>query len=136
VPARDLDRLPADWDRARLAARAAAADPRLGPIATWDGIGAYRLLGGAPVDPVADALAEDPALLATAEAYLDAAGSAQRTASALHIHRQTLYYRLGRIAERTGLDLADGGDRLLLHLALRARRLAAVPIDPEIRHDG
>jgi DNA-binding PucR family transcriptional regulator len=42
----------------------------------------------------------------------------------LCIHRQTLYYRLGRIEELTGLDLADGADRLLLHLGVRAARLA------------
>jgi DNA-binding PucR family transcriptional regulator len=43
------------------------------------------------------------------------------------VHRQTLYYRLGRVRELTGLDLADGGDRLLLHIALRATRLAQPP---------
>jgi len=43
----------------------------------------------------------------------------RRTAAALAIHRQTLYYRLGRIEQLTGLDLGDGGDRLTLHLALR-----------------
>ena len=54
----------------------------------------------------------------------DAAGSVVRTAEALRIHRQTLYYRLGRISALTGLDLADGDDRLLLHTALRAARLS------------
>ncbi|WP_236836008.1 helix-turn-helix domain-containing protein [Blastococcus sp. KM273129] len=38
--------------------------------------------------------------------------------------RQTLYYRLGRIAALTGLDLADGDARLLLHAGLRAARLS------------
>ena len=59
--------------------------------------------------------------------WLDRAGSPQRAAAALCIHRQTLYYRLGRIAELTGLDLADGADRLLLHLGVRAARLADRP---------
>jgi DNA-binding PucR family transcriptional regulator len=40
------------------------------------------------------------------------------------VHRQTLYYRLARIGEVTGLDLADGEHRLLLHGALKAARLA------------
>jgi DNA-binding PucR family transcriptional regulator len=62
-------------------------------------------------------------LTGTAEAWLDCAGSPQRAAARLCIHRQTLYYRLGRIEELTGLDLADGGDRLLLHLGVRAARL-------------
>jgi DNA-binding PucR family transcriptional regulator len=54
---------------------------------------------------------------------LDCAGSPPRAAARLCIPRQTLYYRLGRIQELTGLDLADGGDRLLLHLGVRAARL-------------
>ena len=40
------------------------------------------------------------------------------------MHRQTLYYRLARIAELTGLDLADGDARLLLHASLRSARLS------------
>jgi len=43
---------------------------------------------------------------------------------AMQIHRQTLYYRLSRIEAVTGLDLADGDARLLLHASLRAARLA------------
>ncbi|WP_435888903.1 PucR family transcriptional regulator, partial [Streptomyces niveus] len=58
-----------------------------------------------------------------AEVYLDHAGQAGRTASELGIHRQTLYYRLSRIEQLTGLDLADGEDRLLLHMALKSVRL-------------
>ena len=46
-----------------------------------------------------------------------------RAAEALRVHRQTLYYRLSRIGALTGLDLADGQDRLLLHASLKAARL-------------
>ena len=48
---------------------------------------------------------------------------AGRTAAELGIHRQTLYYRLSRIEQLTGLDLDDGEDRLLLHMTLKAARL-------------
>jgi DNA-binding PucR family transcriptional regulator len=48
-------------------------------------------------------------------------------AERLHLHRTSLYYRLGRIAELTGRDLADGGARLELHLALKLVRLARRP---------
>jgi DNA-binding PucR family transcriptional regulator len=41
----------------------------------------------------------------------------------LGIHRQTLYYRLSRVEQLTGLDLDDGEDRLLLHMALKGARL-------------
>lgn len=46
-------------------------------------------------------------------------GHAQATAQALHIHRNTLDYRLRRISEATGLDLNDIDDRLLLYIALQ-----------------
>ncbi|MDR5019601.1 CdaR family transcriptional regulator [Yersinia rochesterensis] len=41
------------------------------------------------------------------------------TAKALFIHRNTLEYRLNRISELTGLDLANFDDRLLLYVALQ-----------------
>ncbi|NJP69214.1 PucR family transcriptional regulator [Streptomyces sp. ventii] len=62
-------------------------------------------------------------LARTVESYLDHAGQAGRTAAALGVHRQTLYYRLSRVEQLTGLDLSDGADRLLLHMALKAARL-------------
>jgi DNA-binding PucR family transcriptional regulator len=55
--------------------------------------------------------------------FLDNAGQAGRTAAALGIHRQTLYYRLSRVEQLTGLDLDDGEDRLLLHMSLKSARL-------------
>ncbi|EJN05748.1 sugar diacid recognition domain-containing protein [Herbaspirillum sp. YR522] len=41
------------------------------------------------------------------------------TAQALHIHRNTLDYRLQKIGELTGLDLAIIDDRLMLYVALQ-----------------
>jgi len=60
----------------------------------------------------------------TSQAYRRPSGQAGRTATALGIHRQTLYYRLARVEQLTGLDLDDGEDRLLLHMALKTARLA------------
>ncbi|MFC9925225.1 PucR family transcriptional regulator [Streptomyces sp. NPDC127190] len=117
------------WQEASAAARAALAEPRLGPVAEWSRIGPYRLLTSLPArvthDPaVAPLLAPAHQELArTAEAYLDHAGQAGRTAAALGVHRQTLYYRLSRVEQLTGLDLDDGEDRLLLHMALKGARL-------------
>jgi carbohydrate diacid regulator len=37
----------------------------------------------------------------------------------LYIHRNTLEYRLNRIAELTGLNLASFDDRLLLYIGLQ-----------------
>ncbi|NEB73998.1 PucR family transcriptional regulator, partial [Streptomyces sp. SID14478] len=103
--------------------------PRLGPDTQWSAIGPYRLLTALPVeaahDPVvAPLLAPAHRQLArTAEVFLDCAGQAGRTAAALGIHRQTLYYRLSRVEQLTGLDLDEGEDRLLLHMGLKAARL-------------
>ncbi|MFC9229060.1 PucR family transcriptional regulator [Streptomyces decoyicus] len=124
----ELTDLPATWREALDAARAARAEPRLGPITQWDALGPYRMLtalpGTAPDPAVGPLLSPAHAELArTAEVFLDCAGQASRTAQALGIHRQTLYYRLGRVEKLTGLDLADGEHRLLLHMALKAARL-------------
>ncbi|MGI5260402.1 helix-turn-helix domain-containing protein [Streptomyces angustmyceticus] len=124
----ELTDLPATWREALDAARAARAEPRLGPVTQWDGLGPYRMLtalpDAAPDPAIAPLLAPAHAELArTAEVFLDCAGQASRTAQALGIHRQTLYYRLGRVEKLTGLDLDDGEHRLLLHMALKAARL-------------
>jgi len=62
-------------------------------------------------------------LLPTLEAYLDLGGNAQRTATHLFIHRNTLLYRLKRIEEICQVDLNDPLTRLNLHLALKQFRL-------------
>ncbi|MEU2333600.1 helix-turn-helix domain-containing protein [Streptomyces sp. NPDC006654] len=124
-----LAELGAVWQEAAAAARAALAEPRFGPVAQWARIGPYRLLTALPPeasrDPVVAPLltAAHRELARTAEVYLDCAGQAGRTAAALAIHRQTLYYRLSRVEQLTGLDLDDGEDRLLLHMALKGARL-------------
>ncbi|MCF3104805.1 helix-turn-helix domain-containing protein [Streptomyces roseoverticillatus] len=129
APRRGLAELPEAWREALAAARAAAAEPRLGPVAEWGNIGPYRVLAALPAGAAADTsvrplLAPAHAELArTAEVFLDCAGQAGRTAAALGIHRQTLYYRLARVEQLTGLDLDEGEGRLLLHMALKAARL-------------
>lgn len=128
---RGLTELADAWQEALSAARAASAESRFGPVTDWSAIGPYRLLaalprtpGTAPDQAVRTLLAPAHAELArTAEVFLDRAGQASRTASELGIHRQTLYYRLARVQQLTGLDLNDGEDRLLLHMALKAARL-------------
>ncbi|MFF4157622.1 PucR family transcriptional regulator [Streptomyces sp. NPDC001678] len=62
-----------------------------------------------------------PALLPTLETYLACAGRKAETARELHVNRQTLYDRLGRIARLLGADLEDPGTALAVGLALRAR---------------
>ncbi|MFE3515820.1 PucR family transcriptional regulator [Streptomyces sp. NPDC059166] len=131
APRRGLAELGCSWHEALSAARAASAESRFGRVAEWRAIGPYRLLAALPPapeglpDPSVRALLSPPhaELARTAEVFLDRAGQASRTASDLGIHRQTLYYRLGRVQQLTGLDLNDGEDRLLLHMALKQARL-------------
>lgn len=124
---RGADALPDQWREARAAVRVAAAVERFSPVAHWGELGAWRPVAELPgPDPAVLPLLEDGVLARTAEVFLDCAGSAVRTADALCIHRQTLYYRLGRITALTGLDLADGDARLLVHAGLRAARLAGL----------
>ncbi|MFK4099156.1 PucR family transcriptional regulator [Streptomyces sp. NPDC019531] len=117
------------WREASAAARAALAEAGFGPVAEWSRIGPYRLLTALPPETAHDPAVRpllSPAhreLARTAEVYLDCAGQAGRTAAQLGIHRQTLYYRLSRVEQLTGLDLDDGEDRLLLHMVLKGARL-------------
>jgi PucR-like helix-turn-helix protein len=116
--------LAARWAQAHTAARVAAVAPGLAPVARWSELGGWRVAAAlAAPDPAVAPLLADPVMAATAEAYLDAAGSVARTSAVLSVHRQTLYYRLGRITALTGLDLADGDTRLLVHASLRRARL-------------
>lgn len=58
-------------------------------------------------------------LIATLEAFLDCDGSWTRCASRLHLHVNTLRYRVGRIEQLTGRDLSRLEDKLDFFLALR-----------------
>ena len=62
-------------------------------------------------------------LLRTLEAYLASSGRKAETARTLHLTRQSLYLRLGRLERVLGVDLDDPDVLLSLHLALRALRL-------------
>ncbi|MEV5976946.1 helix-turn-helix domain-containing protein [Streptomyces sp. NPDC052114] len=124
-----LEDLGTAWWEASGAARAALAERRFGPVAQWSDVGPYRLLTALPPeaahDPVGTQLLSHAhrELARTAEVFLDCAGQAGRTAAELGIHRQTLYYRLSRVEQLTGLDLDEGEDRLLLHMVLKSSRL-------------
>ncbi|MDA0184843.1 helix-turn-helix domain-containing protein [Solirubrobacter phytolaccae] len=117
------------YRRALAALRVAALQDS--GIASWDALGVERVVTALPDAALEDLpeglrrlLAGDQSLVQTLEAYLDHAGDVKRTAAALSLHRGGLYYRLRRIEEVAGVDLHDGEDRLLCHLALRLARLS------------
>ncbi|WP_393062156.1 PucR family transcriptional regulator [Streptomyces sp. LN549] len=58
-------------------------------------------------------------LIPTLEAFLDCDGSWTRCAARLHLHVNTLRYRIGRIEQLTGRDLSRLEDKLDFFLALR-----------------
>ncbi len=62
----------------------------------------------------------DAGLRETLYAFLDNSGSWSRTAEALHLHVNTVRYRIGRVEELTGRDLSKLEDRVDVFLALRS----------------
>lgn len=81
-----------------------------------------RAFAASVLDPV---LAYDDrtgaGLVETLEAFLDCSGSWSRTAERLHLHVNTVRYRIGRVEELTARDLSTLADRVDVYLALRAR---------------
>lgn len=63
--------------------------------------------------------AHDSTLVDTLAGYLEAFGDVGRAATALHIHKNTLRYRLRRISEVAGLDLDDPDTRFAVMIELR-----------------
>jgi purine catabolism regulator len=64
-------------------------------------------------------------LLRTLEAYFECNGNLSQAAEMLFIHRNTLIYRMERIAEISGLDLDNTETRLAVQLALRIHRMTS-----------
>ena len=66
---------------------------------------------------------QDKALISTLEAFFTHQRSWQKTADALHVHRQTVLHRIRRVEDITGLDVNETSDIAELWLALQARAL-------------
>ncbi|HEU5441309.1 MAG TPA: helix-turn-helix domain-containing protein [Ktedonobacterales bacterium] len=109
----------------------------LGPrhVARAVDLGVYRLLLGlrdtgtlAPfVERTLRPLLADQrtgdALVETLEAFFAANGNLSKAARRLHLHRNSLLYRLHRARELLGQDLDDAELRLTLQLAIKGRRV-------------
>ena len=73
------------------------------------------------VDPrVRELRAGDPLLAQTLQAYLDGFGDISAIAARLHVHPNTVRYRVRRIEKLFSTSLDDPDDRLVLALGLRA----------------
>ena len=69
------------------------------------------------------------ALVESLRAYIEANGRWAEAAASLRVHRHTLRYRMRKVEELTGRNLADAADRLELWLALRAHEFARSGLD-------
>ena len=96
----------------------------------FNDLGLYRLLYALQPLPEMRAFRDDSlarlrakdragVLLQTLGAYLATNGSPTDAADRLHLHRNTVLYRLGRIEDLLGVDLRNAEVRLSLHLALK-----------------
>jgi sugar diacid utilization regulator len=131
-PARRLDDAVTSYTQALDALRVAEVVPSFAPLVAHEALGIYALLAAQPLDQlgtygvhpsVRRLLEVDRELFTTAELYLDRAGDARATAIELGLHRASVYHRVRRIEEVTGLDLSNGQHRLLLHLGIKVSRL-------------
>lgn len=135
-PQARLAKAVSSYRQARLTARVAAVVPTFGDTPCWRDLGVFRTLALLPSDEAAE-LALDPRLrrllesgdqetISTLETYLDLGCNAKATYERRHIHRATLYYRLQKVQKIAGVNLADGNDRLALHLGFKLSRLTGL----------
>jgi purine catabolism regulator len=64
-------------------------------------------------------------LMRSLEAFIEENGQWEKAARRLYCHRHTLRYRIRRVEELTGRDLANARDRIEFWLALRGRELVS-----------
>ncbi|GAA0629327.1 hypothetical protein GCM10009547_36220 [Sporichthya brevicatena] len=117
-----------------LDVRLNSADPH--GATTYADLGIFRLLAAGGPNPELDAFVQQwlgalleydarhrSDLVRTLIEYLERGGNYDETAQAVAVHRSTLRYRLQRIREISGYDLADVDSRFNLHVATRAWRI-------------
>jgi hypothetical protein len=131
-PAAGAGALPGAVEQARHALRTARArDGRAVVVSAADLTSHLLLLSGVPAEArrtfrdrllgplVAYDRTHGTELVRTLEAFLGCDGSWRRCAELLHVHVNTLRYRIGRVEQLTGRDLARFEDRVDFFLALR-----------------
>ncbi|HTA14822.1 MAG TPA: helix-turn-helix domain-containing protein [Solirubrobacteraceae bacterium] len=138
--AEDPGELPRAAGEALLAANVAEGGSQDGVLA-FEQTGAYRLLLSTmsenpselqrfyaeTVEPlVAYDEQYETELLGTLETFLEADGNVAGTAQRLFTHRHTIYYRLERVRELTGLDVSSSDGREKLSLGLKAMRVLGI----------
>jgi sugar diacid utilization regulator len=138
--AADPGDLPRAAGEALLAANVAQGGPD-GAALAFEQTGAYRLLLSAMTENPAELqrfyaetveplLAYDEQyeteLVRTLATFLEADGNVAGTAQRLFTHRHTIYYRLERVRELSGLDVSSSDGREKLSLGLKAMRVLGI----------
>jgi sugar diacid utilization regulator len=136
----DLSRAVSEALLAANVAQGGGTDPAH-PALAFEQTGAYRLL--------LSAMSENPAelrrfysetveplvaydeqyetdLVRTLETFLEADGNVKSTAQRLFTHRHTIYYRLERVRELSGLDVSSSDGREKLSLGLKSMRVLGI----------
>jgi sugar diacid utilization regulator len=136
----DPSELPRAASEALLAANVAQGSSN-GAALAFDETGAYRLLLSSmsenpselqrfyaeTVEPlVAYDEQYETDLVRTLETFLEADGNVAGTAQRLFTHRHTIYYRLERVRELSGLDVSSSDGREKLSLGLKAMRVLGI----------
>lgn len=145
----DPARLGAALDEAELACAIGERLGRVGEVVTFEETGTYKLLFQLFADrpgelssfyeqTIAPLVAYDEQygteLVGTLATYLENDANLAGTAGHLFTHRHTVRYRLDRVAELSGLDVAKTDDREKLSLGLKAMRLLGkkIPTPPGV----
>jgi len=138
--AQDPAELPRAASEALLAANVAEGDEEGAPLA-FEQTGAYRLLLSTmsenpgelqrfyaeTVEPLSAYDEQyETELVRTLETFLEADGNVAGTAQRLFTHRHTIYYRLERVRELSGLDVSSSDGREKLSLGLKAMRVLGI----------
>jgi len=136
----DPSELPRAASEALLAANVAEGARESDSLA-FEQTGAYRLLLSAmsenpgelqrffaeTVEPlVAYDEQYETDLVRTLETFLEADGNVAGTAQRLFTHRHTIYYRLERVRELSGLDVSSSDGREKLSLGLKSMRVLGI----------
>jgi len=133
------------YGQARRTIDALARLGRQGEVVAFEELGIHRLLLQVPdllelrafatevLGPLSAADRQrGTEFLATLSCYFRENGSPQRTAQSLHVHPNTVTYRLRRIRAITGLQLDTYRDRLMAQVALEIyHALGTDPLAPE-----
>lgn len=134
--AKDVRTIPQAWREAQQALEIGRRLFGEGKLHSFARLGIYRLLFPLygeqtlldfyqeTLGPLLDADSRsNQALLETLEGFFRCNGNLSETARSMHLHRNSLLYRLGRIEELLGRSLEDAELRLSLQIALKIRVL-------------